>query len=1250
MNRPQAGQRRAPPSISSLLSGAAVAALASLSFAQTQPSAETAEVPSPQAVDGIQGEATLVPLTARELADDRVPLPKAAQIESGPDGDHLTSPSSGDPYFLGFAAGKYSPPLGERVDPELFAAVARLGQDARPTAETYAFVMFSKKMTDARVKQLETLGARVLSFHPHYTLRVAVRADAIQNVASQDFVHWIGTAKTWQKVHPRLTQQLHEGAPRSGVDVWINVFDTDLNADSTPIAGPAAIEGAVDTITGGSAPLAGGTGAWITNGWQQRALEAAGVEIVDYAANIHAFRARIDPARLESVVALDFVQFVELNEPPVQGHDESMPMIMADRTRLSYDGSVSGTVTGGLIDSGLHLSHFAIDPYAAGWDFTPENLGAFVDNSTHGTHVGGTILGNADLNPSFAGVAPGTGFNATHRFFVSKIFNSSGSALGVNYASVLNQMHTPYIDATLNTTPRPMVINNSYGTPGTNYIGTEAEPRMLDSEVYVYDQLYVFAAGNSGSGASTIIKEATAKNVLTVGSVTDYAEVAGTLPGTVANSSSRGPTGDDRWKPNVAAVGRFVVSTESNTTSGYSKKSGTSMASPHVTGLALQLSDHYSFLRNRPATLSAVLMAGATTKDNVVLTTPSTVSTNHLNVYGAGRVEAYKSHYGGPGSTLWFWGYTQGSTSTGVVDFDVLAGATRVVVVMTYNETAASSGASAALVNDFDMYIDAAPFNPANNGGDYVAQQSPRDNTEIRIIDNPLAAQWRIKTYPESVVPGSSSNIGICVIVHYADTTPTPTLGTTSSETYIKPNENVSITATYSTPSWIANGVFLDSTSTGDTLSAVTTTLKDGAVTDLLTNESLGRDIVLGDVLVGSSRFGKWTTSWNTEGSKIFNVTARSDNATAVGSSEVIHVDGTPPALPAGLTSTNRTPGVWFNDPNVNFGWTNGGDNLSGLDGHASLLSPNAAFPPSSVMNLSAVTSASVQFPGSFGTYFFNLKSVDKSGNWTPSFVTTGPYLYDQVQPDYVTGLGSTTHTPGVPSCSDSITMIWNQGTDGGGSGMAGYSYLWDHNPVTYPGTTQNLGVVTSVTTQLSPSSQPWYFHITPWDVAGNGQNMFHAGPFYIQPNPGTAYCVAKVNSLGCTPSIGFIGTPKAGQASGYTVRATQVRNVKPGLLLYSVNGGASTPFAGGTLCVAGPVKRSTPVNSGGNALPANDCSGVYQLDISAFAAGSLGGTPLAALSVAGTVVNAQFWGRDQGFAAPNNATLSNGLQFTICE
>ena len=145
-------------------------------------------------------------------------------------------------------------------------------------------------------------------------------------------------------------------------------------------------------------------------------------------------------------------------------------------------------------------------------------------------------------------------------------------------------------------------------------------------------------------------------------------------------------------------------------------------------------------------------------------------------------------------------------------------------------------------------------------------------------------------------------------------------------------------------------------------------------------------------------------------------------------------------------------------------------------------------------------------------------------------------------------------------------------------------------------------------------------------------------------------YCMAKVNSLGCVPSIAGTGAPSATLGSGFPITCTQARNNKPGLLFYTVNKPQNAIlFQCGTLCVGpGGIRRTPASSSGGTPPPANDCSGVYTLDMNAFAVGAAGGIPAPELGVSGTVVDCQWWGRDQGFAAPCNTMLSDAGEYTV--
>jgi hypothetical protein len=149
-------------------------------------------------------------------------------------------------------------------------------------------------------------------------------------------------------------------------------------------------------------------------------------------------------------------------------------------------------------------------------------------------------------------------------------------------------------------------------------------------------------------------------------------------------------------------------------------------------------------------------------------------------------------------------------------------------------------------------------------------------------------------------------------------------------------------------------------------------------------------------------------------------------------------------------------------------------------------------------------------------------------------------------------------------------------------------------------------------------------------------------------PEP-IAYCTGKVNSLGCLPAISSTGHPSITMTSGFVVRGANVRNNKNGLLFYGTTGRSSLPFQGGTLCVKTPLKRTGSINSAGAPPPANDCSGVFSIDMNTFAHSPGPPVPLPALTVPGTTVDCQWWGRDQGFPAPSNTTLTDALEYVVC-
>jgi hypothetical protein len=1162
---------------------------------------------------------------------DALPAAGQATVEPGPLGDSLRAPASGDPSYLGFAAARYYPPVDERVDPALVAQA--LAAEAAGRRETYGFVMLASRLSHARRAALEALGVRVLGFHPYACLKVALPASSIDAVGALDFVRWVGVARPEQKLHPRLADLEPEGDGRFAL--YVDLFESDLGPQSS--AEPAATMSRADAGLVAPASEAGPVPLrWRSNGRMQAALDELGIEVREYVETIQAFRVRCAPQQVEALAALDFVQFVEPDLPKALAHDESTPMIATDLSRAYFSGNSSGAVSIGQGDSGVDVGHGALGIWGWGWDFT--GLGnAFADGCEHGTHVMGTILGDGagSFSSSLKGVAPGLARSGgTSRAYVARIFNNGCGWSGVALATLFDVYENSYWDG-VNWSNKPQLVSNSWGTGGVGWFGTEAEPRTVDNQVYDHDQLYLFAAGNDGSGASTILLESTAKNALTVGAVVDYYAPSG-FPSAVADFSSRGPCGDGRWKPNVVAPGTIIRSVDANSGSGYRDDSGTSMATPHVAGLAAQIADGATWTQFHPETVAAILMSSAETKGGVLLSTPAD---SHLDNYGTGRVQASKAILG---SSDYWWNTWIVFVQPGYAyygDFAVPAGCRRVTVCMNYYEPAASAGASQALVNNWDLYID-DPYNgidPNWNTGDWFAQQSSIDNCEIRSLDNPTVGTWRWKAWP-TWVPG---NAKMAVTVTYELDTAgcNPAHDVYAYTSYAQPNQPVDVYATVTNYDGLASGVSLDYYDSGATMLESQGTLYDGPTTDHLGNPNGGRDVELGDIPPGWSRSQRWRVSWPTEGYHWLGAYMDVDNYGWTYDQVNVTVDGTPPSLPS-IGSTSHASLVWSTDPTIDLAWATPYDNLSGVFGYAAAVSTlGYPFDPGTSLDFGAINSITIAVPSSAYGIYFSMRPVDNCGNWTSGFAWSPPYLVDADAPSGTSGLYSVSHTPGVQSCTSIVSVQWSAASDAH-SGLAGYLGVWDTAPSTDPTGAPNLSSgATSYAVDIGSSTAARYFHLRAKDVAGNYGATQHFGPVYANAFSVATYCTGKVNSLGCTPAISSVNQPSK-SAGNFTVYGSNVINNRFGLLFWGV-APLAAPFQGGWKCVADPVVRTPIQDSGGNPPSYLDCSGTWSWTFDWAYMTAYGIDP-------GDTLYAQWWGRDP--AVPSTTSLSNAIRFTVCQ
>jgi hypothetical protein len=297
--------------------------------------------------------------------------------------------------------------------------------------------------------------------------------------------------------------------------------------------------------------------------------------------------------------------------PKLRIHNQLSWIVQSGRKEIYsfYDQSLNGsTQLIGISDTGLdRLSCFFYDeqlgPVAASDILTPitdfnqrkvVQYIAFGDSSDgrsrHGTHVSGIVAGQTE-SPS----ADSENYNGIS--YASKIAFFDIGTGSADELAVPNDVESFLLSQSYDIGAR--IHSASWGSLETTYGLID---QSFDDFIYKNpDMVIVVAAGNCGLptadcliyGMGSVGSPALAKNIISVGaSYNDPALLDG-----VASFSSKGPTIDGRFKPDILAPGTDILSAAADLTSQRTcavvSKSGTSMATPVVAGSVSLIRDYF---------------------------------------------------------------------------------------------------------------------------------------------------------------------------------------------------------------------------------------------------------------------------------------------------------------------------------------------------------------------------------------------------------------------------------------------------------------------------------------------------------------------------------------------------------------------------------------------------------------------------------------------------------------------------------
>jgi aqualysin 1 len=313
-----------------------------------------------------------------------------------------------------------------------------------------------------------------------------------------------------------------------------------------------------------------------------RAVEVANANAVTvhyrYTDALNGFAATLSPKALDALRHNPNVEYVEADQTVTIDTTQTgatWGIDRIDQRNLPLNGSFNYSATGAgvkayIIDTGIRIAHSQFGGRASvGTDKVGDGQNGN-DCNGHGTHVAGTVGG------ATYGVAKKVSLIAVRVLNCSGSGSNSGVIAGIDWVTSNHQAG------------QPAVANMSLGGSASSTLDSAVGRAIADGVTFA------IAAGNSNASACSY-SPARVAAAITVGATTNT--------DTRASYSNYGSCVD------IFAPGSSITSAWNTSNTATNTISGTSMATPHVTGVAaLYLQSHTTA---SPATVAAALIANA---------------------------------------------------------------------------------------------------------------------------------------------------------------------------------------------------------------------------------------------------------------------------------------------------------------------------------------------------------------------------------------------------------------------------------------------------------------------------------------------------------------------------------------------------------------------------------------------------------------------------------------------------------------